>query len=1298
MRGTGWARRLIGWLVALWPLAALAQQVAPPAALDRVGPKQPITAYNGSYTYSIPIEVPKFRGLEPALSLSYDSARGIRNIASTGGWLGVGWKLEGVSAIERVSGAFPRASGQDKKTGGRGSPAYGIAGSLPDHFAIDGVELIACSDLQNTTTSPSCIAGGTHAPRVETFLRYKALTASYGWEVTEKDGTKRAYASLQGATSFDQTFRWHLTRVTDVRGNHVDYAWSCPVGEACVVSDIKYFNQDDATTEIDAIRFLYEIRPDPISTATGQALQTIKKRLIAIDVLGTRARARAYKLSYDTGTATALSRLVSVQQYGKDAQFTGAAITGGTPLAPTTLTYANPPRSFTASSGQLESGLGGDSIGDVNGDGRTDLISIVDPSGGNGQPVHCGGVTVWFSTSTGHSTSGSLVVSGGAATDIADCRHFGVAATGDFNGDRRSDVVISSRVQPNEGGAGSWGVTGYMWVSNAWVAVRGPGAQGTTPQRLFNAGDFDGDGKDELVTSVSTATPVIMKYNPGPGGVEGGPFFESTTWVPATFPPLGAGGEGFNKPLDVLDINGDGRAELLSYDAFGGATTIYRFNGTTLTAGTPSGLPSIPYSALTRFLIADFNGDGRSDAATVTHVSSPLKFQLKLYLSDGQKWNATAAPVLDVVPIGTLDARSFEAFAIGDFNGDGRADVFVPMTRTSNGTGDPPFLYRHRVVVSNGDSFAPAVDWGNTGQTFATGDFDGDGRTDAIIFGASFRSYLLGTGTPADLLTNIIEPLGGKVAVTYSSSAGTPNTILPFVLQTAASITVDDGRGGTGTPVWSATTSYGYQGGQWDANEREFLGFQLVIATLPLNTGETAAPSATTTFQQTVACLGRASRIDSRNGAGTLLRSEIPTYVADSVLPLTCLPAHSYTYDYEGTPSARASHVYQGFDVWGNKTREIRYGDDAFTGDESNDFDYFYPNTSLFITGCEARRLTYAGTTTSAKLADAQHYFDGQSGITTPPTRCEETWTREWIDTVGAVTRYRDTRATYDAYGNIASRTDPAGGLTTFIYGDATKANVTETRLPKFNATPSDARFKTTSTWDLACGVEVAMVDINAQTTTRDYDNFCRIVREVRPGGERVRTVYQDMPYFTTLGAAPLTDPLPGTVSGSAVAKPATQYVETIRSAPEGGFGLWARDYTDGFGRKYKELDRGPASAGIRTDYVFTKRSMVESVSAPRYDGAAAKLTQYKYDALDRLIEQRHPDNATVALAHNVTGTFLAGEIATVRVTDETARQTLYGIDAYGKVVRREKRGLDGAATPRITVTVHLTQHSSGYR
>jgi len=127
-------------------------------ATDDTKPKEPITAHNGSYTYSYPIEIPGFRGLEPDLSLSYDSARGVRNMAGTGAWLGVGWQIDGLSVIERVSGSAVPASGQPKLPSGRGVPAYGATGMPPDSFTLDGLELIACAELQTPSSSPSCAA------------------------------------------------------------------------------------------------------------------------------------------------------------------------------------------------------------------------------------------------------------------------------------------------------------------------------------------------------------------------------------------------------------------------------------------------------------------------------------------------------------------------------------------------------------------------------------------------------------------------------------------------------------------------------------------------------------------------------------------------------------------------------------------------------------------------------------------------------------------------------------------------------------------------------------------------------------------------------------------------------------------------------------------------------------------------------------------------------------------------------------------------------------------------------------
>ena len=84
---------------------------------------------SGSNDMSIPIVVPPYHGLEPSLRIAYQSG-------TANGWLGVGWVLSGVSAIQRSSP-------------GKGLPNYDDT----DDFYLDGLQLIRCTE---GSPSPSC--------------------------------------------------------------------------------------------------------------------------------------------------------------------------------------------------------------------------------------------------------------------------------------------------------------------------------------------------------------------------------------------------------------------------------------------------------------------------------------------------------------------------------------------------------------------------------------------------------------------------------------------------------------------------------------------------------------------------------------------------------------------------------------------------------------------------------------------------------------------------------------------------------------------------------------------------------------------------------------------------------------------------------------------------------------------------------------------------------------------------------------------------------------------------------------
>src|SRR5439155_9968462 len=103
-------------------------------------------------------------------------------------------------------------------------------------------------------------------------------------------------------------------------------------------------------------------------------------RLKTIDVQANGKRIRAYKLTYQTTSATSRSLLSSVQQYGNDAVLDlSGLVTGGSSLPPTTASYlpeangsfATQPVHTVEGTGSWDGYQG--VFADANGDGKADM-------------------------------------------------------------------------------------------------------------------------------------------------------------------------------------------------------------------------------------------------------------------------------------------------------------------------------------------------------------------------------------------------------------------------------------------------------------------------------------------------------------------------------------------------------------------------------------------------------------------------------------------------------------------------------------------------------------------------------------------------------------------------------------------------------------------------------------------------------------------------------------------------------------------------------------------------------------
>ncbi|RFZ81579.1 hypothetical protein D0Y60_23820 [Shinella sp. WSJ-2] len=305
------------------------------------GVKLPDVSSTGGLSYEYPIDVPAFRGLEPKLSLNYNSSRKTKVAGTYQGWLGYGWGLDGISVIERMRPKMGIPSFDDSKIEDE-----------RDIYVLNGQPLYRCSDSR-VSDGTSCLAGGNYVSEVENYLKISFNSTTREWKVKARAGTVTTFravgdikppatAPASGSDAHDLAYkaRWMATSVEDVNGNEVTYGYSCPELPLCYVSSISYNKR--------TISFLYEERPDYLLMANGHTITTIKNRVESIIVKTEGAVTRGYRLEYSQAAGSGASQLASVQPFGSNLALdeTGR-IASGTSLPITTFAY-NAGGSFTA--------------------------------------------------------------------------------------------------------------------------------------------------------------------------------------------------------------------------------------------------------------------------------------------------------------------------------------------------------------------------------------------------------------------------------------------------------------------------------------------------------------------------------------------------------------------------------------------------------------------------------------------------------------------------------------------------------------------------------------------------------------------------------------------------------------------------------------------------------------------------------------------------------------------------------------------------------------------------------------
>ena len=233
-------------------------------------------------------------------------------------------------------------------------------------------------------------------------------------------------------------------------------------------------------------------------------------------------------------------------------------------------------------------------------------------------------------------------------------------------------------------------------------------------------GDFNGDGGPDMVAATPETDGVSVFLNNGDG-----------TFAKAVHYPTG----GFPSYVAVGDFNGDGKLDLVTANG-SGSVSILLGNGDG-TFQPPRTFSTGPIA--TTLAIADLNHDGKLDVVVNTGATGNPS-QLFVLLGNGDGTLQTAMRVT------TPDSQSY--VVIGDFNGDGNADI---VTGNSDGAW---------ILFGNGDGTfqtalpVPAANVGPYGNSVAVGDFNGDGNLDLAIGNSAHQVSNSIPGTVSILLGN----------------------------------------------------------------------------------------------------------------------------------------------------------------------------------------------------------------------------------------------------------------------------------------------------------------------------------------------------------------------------------------------------------------------------------------------------------------------------------------------------------------------------------------------------------------
>lgn len=1162
----------------------------------------------GAATYSVPVTIPPgTNGVVPSLSLEY-------NAQSGPGIAGMGWSLSGLSVITRAP--------QNMYFDGKVTP---VRLNADDRFALDGQRMVIKTGMYGSNSSTY----GTEVENFATVTIKEMQGSSAKWfEAVNKDGVSMQYGNTADSRFMNEdntsVIFWMLNKVVYPDGNYIEFEYSTSDREPRIARILYTGNAGAGVSPYNEISFEYKVRQsgefsDIRTIYIGGAAVTSRFLLDKIIVRAEGEIVRSYRLSY--GNDGINSYLKSVQEAGSD----------GTTLNPTIFKYGEAP----VARGEYQNTAipGGPNLksflGDFDGDGKPEVLNAAISENKDGFD-YFSDFKVYKKNEAGNTFSllgttlldsdhtlvnklaipnqHSIVIGDYSGDGIDDVIALNIAYTGSYS--KLENVVV---YESQNGGTSFNKITRSVQPNYNRIH---PG------KKFFYPGDFDGDGIPEYITILGNSTGTYGVFlcadftSTGACGgitISGSASYPVSSWMNA-------------EQIFILDFNGDGKHDIMLVGSAG--SEIFTLNGYSAVRIYSGGFPS----AGKNIYLGDFNGDGKTDIIqSDNEVSNVIKG-----ISTGTSFLQSGISLISHLPVNTdpVDAEYKNQLIIGDYNGDGKSDIYYDWHRKKStpihqGNHVQRFT-GHDLFYSNGDAFTyrqlhysvhsqdEFIDYRLSAQPaldtkYTTIDINGDGKTDLIssphngVVGV-WLFHENGIETLLQKASNGLRHIaewsykslvdGGDF---YSKGPAVPSGPVNIV-QPAISM-VHEFKSGNGAGG-DFTKRYSYKGAVLHRSGKGFLGLtEVTVTDLSIDT-RTISESGLDMAYFSLVPKKISSYMESANWrlSETIFTNEFIDAGArrfwvkttgisqnDNILGVTTTTAN--TYDSHGNITASTVTVP------GVHTTQTNTVYQAFPGSIPN------KPANVTVTNSRSGQAAHSITTTygynSKGQLTSRRDFSGQP---------------ESVTTVYG----------YNNLGNVISTSVSASGIATRTTsaGYDGKGRYAESAINEMGYTAS-------ATYDPKWGATLSATNVQGITTSYEYDPFGRLRKTNFPEGYS-----QEISYHWDVSANQ------------------RWYVET--SAPGHPS---AKTWYDLLGREVRsetELFDGAWSIQGRT---YDARGNLHTTTEPHKDGEGHITTTNSYDAFNRLsgVDRGALGNTTlsyIALEGNMVVTSNSPSGTTSKTTD----------------------------------------------